>query len=64
MGLGMETMIMVALLVYVVTGIVGMAILGWYLKVLGPLMKIMTKQYKDMYSELEEEVEADLQRIK
>jgi hypothetical protein len=59
MSLGMEIMIIVALLVYVVTGIVGMAILGWYLKVLGPLMKIMTKQWNKMYSEIAEAEEAE-----
>lgn len=55
MSLGMEIMIMVALLVYVTTGIVGLLVLVWYTKAFGPVLKLMTKQLKEEYGKNEEE---------
>lgn len=55
MSFGLEIMIIVALLVYVVTGLVGIGLLVMYLRVFGPVMKLMTKQWKRMYSEIEAE---------
>lgn len=51
----MEMMIMVSLLVYVVTGVVALGVLVWYLKTFGPVLKLMTKQMKQTYSEEESE---------
>jgi hypothetical protein len=55
MGLGLEMMIIVALLVYVVTGLVTIGMLVWYAKVFGPMFKQMMKQMNKMYGELEDE---------
>jgi integral membrane sensor domain MASE1 len=62
MSLSMEIMIMVALMMYVLTGIVGMVILAWYGKIFGPFIKIMMKHMNKMYSEMEE-AEAEQQEI-
>jgi hypothetical protein len=65
MSFGMEMMIMVALLMYILTGIVGIALTVWLIKVFGPFYKMMFKQMNRMYSEMEnEEEEAELQRVK
>jgi hypothetical protein len=55
MSLGLEIMIMVALLVFVVTGIVSIGITVWYIKQFGPMFKQMMKQYTKMISDLEDE---------
>jgi hypothetical protein len=65
MSFGLESMIMVALLVYALTGLVSIGMLVWTIKVFGPVYKVMIKQMNRMYAELEEdEQEVELQRIK
>lgn len=65
MTFGMEIMIMVALAVFVVTGLVSIGLTLWYLKAFGPVFKKMLKQYTMMIDELEEdEEEVEIKRIK
>lgn len=63
MSLGMEIMIMAALAMFVLTSVISMGITVWFVKAYAPIMKLMTKQMKEMYSESEEE-ETKLERIK
>jgi len=60
---GMEIMIMVALLVFILTGLISIGLTIWYMKSFMPMIKIMTKQWTKMYGEMEEE-EVELTRVK
>lgn len=64
MSLGMEIMIMVALVMFILTSMFNIGLTMWAIKSYAPIMKLMTKQMKLMYSELEEEEEVGLKRIK
>jgi hypothetical protein len=64
MSLGLEIMIMVSLLVFILTGMVSVGVTIWALKVYAPIIKLTTKQVQKMYSELDEEEAVKLERIK
>ena len=55
MSLGLEIMIIVALVMFVLTSVVSIGLTLWFIKVYAPVMKLMTKQMTRMYSEMLDE---------
>lgn len=55
MSFGMEIMIMVALLVYVVTSVVTVGLTVWLIRLYRPFFKVMMKQMKEIYDLYDEE---------
>lgn len=55
MGNGMEALIMMALLAFMITNLVSIAIVAWFIKLTVPFYKHMNKQLKKLFSELEKE---------
>jgi flagellar basal body-associated protein FliL len=56
----MEIMIMVALVMFILTGMISIALTLWYVKVFHPFIKPLTKVYSKMLGQLEEEIGEDL----
>lgn len=57
MGFGMEMLIMVALVVFILTGGVSIVLTVWLIKTFGPMYKAMGKQMKEMYGSKDEEMD-------
>lgn len=55
MSLGLEIMIIVALVMFVLTSVVSIGLTLWFIKMYAPVMKYMTKQMTQMYGGLEDE---------
>ena len=51
----MNTLIIVALIMYIISTTIGLIVVGWYLKISAPYMKWAQHMFSQMESELKEE---------